>query len=97
MRCCILLLSGLVMTPPVAADPDGERAAFARLIHELDALAPIIADAEAQSDPDARIRFEYPWLRDDLVRIKLGVREHQTDSRQLPRSFPPLKGDYRSR
>ena len=97
MRRYILLIAGLVMAHPVAADPDGERAALARLIHELDALAPIIADAEAQSDPDARIRFEYPWLRDDLLLIKLGVREHQTDSRQQPRRFPPLKGDYRSR
>jgi RAQPRD family integrative conjugative element protein len=81
----------------VYADPEGERDALARLIHELDALAPLIADAQAQADTDANIRFEYAWLKDDLARMKLGLREHITATRNQPRSFPPLKGDYRTR
>lgn len=81
----------------VYADPEGERDALARLIHELDALAPLIADAQAQAQADANIRFEYAWLKDDLARMKLGLREHITATRNQPRSFPPLKGDYRTR
>lgn len=82
---------------PVLADPEGERAALARLIHELDALAPIIAEAQAQADPDATIRLEYAWLVDDLLRIRLGIREQLSATREQPRTFPPLKGDYRTR
>ena len=81
----------------VLADPEGERAALARLIHELDALAPIIAEAQAQADPDANIRLEYAWLVDDLLRIRLGLREQLSVARDQPRTFPPLRGDYRTR
>lgn len=79
------------------ADPEGERAALARLVHELDALAPIIAEAQAQADQDANIRLEYAWLVDDLLRVRLGIREHLSVTREQPRTFPPLKGDYRTR
>ncbi len=87
----------LVGSNSVYADPEGEREVLARLIHELDALAPLIADAEGQADSDANIRFEYAWFKDDLARMKLGLREHITATRNQPRSFPPLKGDYRTR
>jgi RAQPRD family integrative conjugative element protein len=97
MRTFLFLSVGLLVANSVTADPEGEREALARVAHELDALAPMIAEAEAQADPDANIRFECGWLRDDLVRMKLGLREHTTATRQQPRSFPPLKGDYRTR
>jgi RAQPRD family integrative conjugative element protein len=77
------------------ADDDGERAALARVIHEIDALKPLIAEAEAQANPDARVRFHYPWLKQDLEYIKLGIRKHIETPRSEPRSFPRLKGDYR--
>ncbi|MDH3469470.1 MAG: RAQPRD family integrative conjugative element protein [Gammaproteobacteria bacterium] len=77
------------------ADRDGERAALARLIHEIEALTPIVREAEMQADSGARIRFQYGWLQLDLDRIKLGIREHLDAPRAEPRTFPPLKGDYR--
>jgi len=51
-------------------DADAEREALARLIHEIGALAPLIETAESQASPDARIRFRYDWLRQDLERIR---------------------------
>ncbi|RLJ16715.1 conjugal transfer protein [bacterium endosymbiont of Escarpia laminata] len=77
------------------ADSDGERTALARLIHELEALAPLIQEASAQAEPDARIRFQYDWLRQDLTRVRAGIAEHINAPRAEPRKVPPLKGDYR--
>ncbi|WP_408631177.1 integrative conjugative element protein, RAQPRD family [Methylocaldum marinum] len=54
-----------------------------------------MAQAEAQANPDARVKFHYPWLKQDLGYIKLGIREHIETPRSEPRSFLPLKGDYR--
>ncbi len=77
------------------ADADGERIALAKIVHELDALNPLITEAKSQSNPDARIQFQYDWLALDIHRVKSGMEEHLTAPRTQPRSFPPLKGDYR--
>ena len=88
----ILLLS---ISSLAVADADGERVALAKIIHELDALKPLITEAKAQSNPDSRIQFQYEWLALDIQRMKSGIEEHITAPRTQPRSFPPLKGDYR--
>ena len=99
MRITQLLVTGLLTAVlPVQfaiADAGGERAALARIIHELQAIDPLITEAASQANPDARIRFQYDWLRQDLDRIRLGIREHIDAPRSEPRSFPPLRGDYR--
>ena len=79
----------------VMADADGERIALAKIIHELEALIPLITEAKAQSNPDSRIQFQYDWLALDFQRMKSGIEEHISAPRTQPRSFPPLKGDYR--
>ena len=90
-----ITLSWLFLAGPVSANADAEREALARLNHELEALAPLIATAESQASPDTRIRFRYDWLRQDLERIRNGVQEHIDAPRNEPRTFPPLRGDYR--
>ncbi len=99
MRITQLLFFGLLgMALPVqfaVADADGERAALARIINELQAIEPMITKAESQANPDARIRFQYVWLRQDLDRVRLGIQEHIDTPRSQPRTFPPLRGDYR--
>jgi RAQPRD family integrative conjugative element protein len=86
LACCAL---------PALADGDGERAALARLVHEIEALEPIISEAEREADADARIRFQYDWLRVDLVRMRMAIQEHIEAPSAEPRSVPPLRGDYR--
>ena len=99
MRITQVLIVGLLgATLPVqfaVADADGERAALARIIHELQAIDPLITEAASQANPDARVRFQYDWLRQDLNRIRLGIQEHIDTPRSEPRTFPPLRGDYR--
>jgi len=94
-RAAIISLLALFMAAPAFADADAERDALARLIHEIKALEPLIATAESQASPDARIRFRYDWLRQDLERIRAGVQEHIDAPRNEPRKVPPLRGDYR--
>ena len=99
MRITQLLVSGLLATavpvPFAAADADGERAALARIDHELQVIEPLITEAASQANPDARIRFQYDWLRQDVDRIRRGVQAHIDAPRSEPRTFPPLRGDYR--
>ena len=88
-------LAAVVPLQLAHADAEGERAALARVIHELQALDPLVRSAESQANPDARVRFRYDWLRQDLQRVRLGIQEHINAPRAQPRSFPPLRGDYR--
>ena len=89
------LLATVLSAQPVVADTDGERAALARINHELQAIEPLITEAASQANPDARIRFQYDWLRQDLDRIRRGIQAHIDTPRSEPRTFPPLRGDYR--
>jgi RAQPRD family integrative conjugative element protein len=92
----LLGLLGTVLSVQLAlADADGERAVLARIIHELQSIDPLITEAASQANPDARVRFQYDWLRQDLDRIRLGIQEHVDTPRSEPRTFPPLRGDYR--
>ncbi len=84
------------MAPVIAsADTGAERDVLAKVIHDLNALDSAIKQAEANANPDSRIRFRYDWLRQDLERIKEGIQAHIDSPRAQPRSFPPLRGDYR--
>lgn len=89
MRIAHVLIAGLLSTALptqfVVADTDGERAALARIAHELEALEPLIREAESQANPDARIRLRYDWLRQDLSRIQQGIQEHIDVPRAEPR------------
>lgn len=87
----ILALAG----GPAQADGDGERGALIRLIQEIDALAPLVAEAERQADRNGRVRFAYDWLRQDLEKMKRGVRDHLDRPRTEPDAPAPLSGDYR--
>jgi len=91
----IALLVSLVPLVAVSADANAEREALARLSHEIEALTPLVDTAESQASPDARIRFRYDWLRQDLARIRAGIQQHIDAPRVEPRTFPPLRGDYR--
>jgi RAQPRD family integrative conjugative element protein len=98
MRAYRWLLTALAVALLPAAAPaegDGERAALARLAHEIEALEPLIREAERQADPDARIRFQYPWLRRDLGQIRAAIEEHIAAPQSEPRKVAPLLGDYR--
>ncbi len=84
-----------LQSPFAFADADAEREALARIIHELELLKPLLVEAKAAADPDARIHFRYDWLKKDLERVRQGIQEHIDAPRAEPRSVAPLRGDYR--
>jgi len=98
-RQIIGLIVVLVLSPVLYADPDAEREALARIVHELQTVESLItkaqAQAQAQSDHDVRVRFQYDWLRSDVTLMKDGIQSHIDAPRAQPRAFPPLRGDYR--
>ena len=93
----LLVLSisvGSSATNVAVADPQGERAELVRLISELDRLDALIAQAEAGAVTTQRVRFQYPWLRADLEKVKAGIREYLDSVPVTPHVPPPLAGDY---
>ncbi len=64
--------------------------ALAHIAHELETLEHFIRRAESQSSLDARIRFRYDWLRQDLARMRLGILGHIDAPRAEYRTSPPL-------
>lgn len=94
MRALAVALA-ITVSVPAQADQESERELLARLGHELETLTALIDDAEAAANPDARIRFHYDWLREDIRRVRSGIQEHIDAPRAEPRAFPPLRGDYR--
>jgi RAQPRD family integrative conjugative element protein len=98
MRISLALLAVCLGWMPAlagGADQDAEREQMARFVHELQAIMPLLDAAERHADPDARIRFRYDWLRQDLERVGQGIREHLQAPRAEPRKVEPLRGDYR--
>ena len=89
------LIIGLFIAPAMYADVNGEREVLARIIHELQAVESLIDKAQARADKDSRVRFEYRSLSRDIHLIKDGIQTHIDAPRAQPRSFPPLRGDYR--
>ena len=92
---CITLILALSVPAVTQANEDVERETLTKLIHELQALEPLIHQAETVAAMDARVRFQYDWLRQDLARVLEGIRAHLEAPRAQPRTFPPLRGDYR--
>ncbi len=82
----------LALLTPVHADWEGERAALARLQHELAALTPIIDEAEAQHDPHIREAVNYEKLRYELRLVIRGVEDAR--HRRIPPHVEPLDGEY---
>jgi len=89
------LIAGLIVATMGAAQADTERETLMRLSQEIEAMTPLIDAAERHADKTRRIRFRYDWLRRDLERIRDGLIEHATADQATPRSYPPLRGDYR--
>lgn len=91
----LILFGAMTCCVSAQGDAESERELLARLTHEIEALAPMIDAAEAQANPDDRVRFRYDWLREDLQRVRSGIQAHIDTPRSEPRNVPPLRGDYR--
>ena len=77
------------------AQDDTERRYLALLANEISALEAILHKAELHQNKEARVKFQYGWLRDDFTKMKSGILAHVNAPRAQPRKVEPLQGGYR--
>ena len=77
------------------AQNDTERQYLALLANEITALEAALHKAELHQNKDARVKFQYEWLRDDFAKMKAGILAHVNAPRTQPRKVVPLQGYYR--
>ena len=66
------------------------------LIRQLDLIERLAEDsARLPRDETSRYHFDYPRFRDDVQRMRQGIRDHLSPQRAQPRDPLPLSGDYR--
>ncbi|WP_438636504.1 RAQPRD family integrative conjugative element protein [Methyloversatilis discipulorum] len=94
--CAVLAFLLLGSTPVIAADSSPERehlAALSRQLDLLDRLAEYSASLPRQEG--SRYHFDYARLREDIERVRAGIRDYLTPQRAQPRDPVVLVGGYR--
>ena len=90
----ILFSALLILSTPVLATPLSESNSLKRVLLELDAMSPLIEEAQRRSDRQDRMRLNYPCLITDLNLLKHGLRAAIYAVKHQPRQFQALCGDY---
>lgn len=95
-RNALLLILAITQSSAFATDAH-EQIQLSLILQQLDTIKRVATQAEAASpsEPDARYRFDYPQLLQDIQRIRHGVRGYQFPTRAQPRDPSQLIGDYR--
>ncbi len=99
----ILFVAVLTGTPSVAcADTPAQRQQLAAALRQLDALERSVVQSESEADvaQGGRYYFDYPRLRADLDRVRIGIQDYLRPSRAQPRALTELSieltGNYRA-
>lgn len=88
----LLFLAPLAFTSTAAS----EQTRLTALLRQLDLIERLAEDsARLPRDDTSRYHFDYARFRDDLQRIRQGIRDHLSPQRAQPRDSLPLQGDYR--
>jgi RAQPRD family integrative conjugative element protein len=98
LRVCVPLCLPLLAAgwSPACADEAPERERLAALVRQLD-LIDRLAEGAADAAPqgETRYRFDYVRLKDDIERVRAGVKDYLAPPRAQPRDLMPLSGEYR--
>ena len=89
----IFFLSSAIALPSTP-DLEKEQATLARLNNMINAMYPLIAEAEQAHDPHARLVFNYEALRHDLDDIQQGITQKIHRTTVVPRAVIPLQNDF---
>lgn len=85
------------LEPAYAGDPALERAHLTSAVRHLDMLDRLAEHAASASPSEysrSRYHFDYARLREDLERVRAGIRDYLTPQRAQPRAPEDLAGDY---
>jgi RAQPRD family integrative conjugative element protein len=92
----LLVVSALSIEPALAGDSATERTQLAALIRQLDMIDRLAEHSARLPNPDgSRYHFDYARLREDIERVRIGIRDYLTPQRAQPRDPVTLIGDYR--
>lgn len=92
----LLAISVLSAEPVFAGDGATEQAQLAALIRQLDMIDRLAEHSASLPHPDgSRYHFDYARLREDIVRVRQGIRDYLVPQRAQPRDPVELLGDYR--
>jgi RAQPRD family integrative conjugative element protein len=108
MKTKIIFVIGVVLSffaLMAMADETRERIYLAHILHQLEALKPLVLSANREQEKNARIQFRYVSYRDangmphhglleDINAIQKGIEAKLDDKNLEPRHFPTIKGDY---
>ena len=91
----VACVSGLLLCGSLAfADTAQMNATLARMSTILSQVNPLINLAEQQQDPNARVKFQFDELRQDIAHIQSGIAQAVNRVSIQPRVVQPLSGDY---
>ena len=71
-----------------------EKVDLARINSVLNAVYPLIDQAEAEATPTEKRQFHYDWLRSDVAAMQAGIAEKINSPRITPRIVAPLKTSF---
>ena len=94
--CAVLACLLLGSAPVIAADNSPEREHLAALSRQLDLLDRLAEYSATPPRPNgSRYHFDYARLREDIERVRGGIRDYLTPQRAQPRDPVALVGGYR--
>lgn len=80
----------------ISSDTTQEPARLSGLLRQLDLIERLAEDsARLPRDETSRYHFDYLRFRDDVQRMRQGIRDYLSPTRAQPRDPLPLSGDYR--
>jgi RAQPRD family integrative conjugative element protein len=84
------------LSPALAADAASDQVRLAAMLRQLDSIDRL-AELGASQAPQSgtRYHFDYARLRQDIERIRGGIRDYLAPQRAQPRDPSTLLGDYR--
>jgi RAQPRD family integrative conjugative element protein len=95
--CAVLLLVVSGQPAALASDAASEPEQLAALVRQLDLIDRLAEHAAQVSPPDrARYHFDYERLREDVERVRAGIRDYLVPERAQPRDPAPLVVDYKT-
>lgn len=90
---CLSLIAMLSGVTPVVANEPAHLAALIRQLDQIERQAE--ACARLHRDNTSRYHFDYTRFRDDVQRMRQGIRAYLSPERAQPRDAVPMLADYR--
>jgi RAQPRD family integrative conjugative element protein len=101
----VSFIVGCVLSLPAFCDQDQMKITLVKMVNQLEAMKPLITEAERQQSENPRIVLHFEdWtdsegelhhgFRTDLEAMQTGLLEIINQEDTDPRSLPSLKGDF---